>query len=57
MTQTTIPVHTAYADSPVIRVDVTVLTDEAEKAKAALESQRRMRLAQVWTNDDWDSEF
>ena len=57
MTQTTIPVRTAYADSPVIRVDVVVLTDEAEKAKAALESQRRMRLAQVWTNDDWDGEL
>ncbi len=48
MTQTTIPVHIAYADSPVIRVAVVVLTDEAEKAQAALDSQRRMRLAGVW---------
>lgn len=57
MTQTTIPVHTAYADSPVIRVDVVVLTDEAEKAKAALESQRRMRLAGVWARPEDEEIF
>lgn len=54
---TAVLIHAAYADAPVIRVDVVVLTDEAEKAKAALESQRRMRLAGVWARPEDEEEF
>lgn len=54
---TAVPAPLAYADAPVIRVDVVVLTDEAERAQAALESQRRMRLAGVWARPEDEEEF